>query len=625
METSALGQATVLGHAMADVAAARERSRQQRLRRVLIVLTLVGVFIGLRMLNGHAAAVGWPHLPSFIADYMPAIFLVVLLGSVVVLPMLGAGRSPHVVYRAAEIDVSLADVKGAGVVVDEVVKTLNLFLAFKTFRERMGGTARRAILFEGPPGTGKTYMAKAMAKEAGVPFLFVSSSAFQSMYYGQTNRKIRSYFKALRKAARREGGAIGFIEEIDAIGAARTGMGSSSGREGIAGVVNELLIQLQSFDTPTLSVRMAGVFIDIINRWLPHHRQMRRPRTAAANILVIGATNRASDLDPALLRPGRFDRSIYFDLPSRSGRREIIDYYLDKKAHHPSLDDPSKRDAFAAMTFGYSPVMIEHILDEALVWALRRGDDALDWTDIQQAKMTEEIGLKNPVEYTETERRTIATHEAGHATVAYLVGVGRKLEVLSIIKRRDALGLLAHSDIEERFTKTRSEIVSLIQIAMGGMVAEELFFGEAGTGPAGDLQAATQAAAQMVGSLGMAGSLISYDAMQMQGPANVVAKVLSSEETRESVDRILNDAKKAVRNMLDEHRHVVEALRDALVDRDELIGDEITIVIETAMDAHDEAEEIAVIEHPVIEPVNAELANPEPAGPATINLATDKP
>src|SRR5438270_6291167 len=278
---------------MADVAAAREQSRQKRLRRVLVILALVGISVGLRMLNGHAVAVGWPHLPSFIADYLPAIFLVVMLGSVVVLPMIGAGRSPHVVYRAAEIDVSLADVKGAGVVVDEVVKTLNLFLAFKTFRERMGGTPRRAILFEGPPGTGKTYMAKAMAKEAAVPFLFVSSSAFQSMYYGQTNRKIRSYFRALRKAARREGGAIGFIEEIDAIGSARNGMGSSTTREGISGVVNELLIQLQSFYTPTAGRRMAGARMDVVNRWLPLGHQLLRPKSQPANILVIGATNRA--------------------------------------------------------------------------------------------------------------------------------------------------------------------------------------------------------------------------------------------------------------------------------------------------------------------------------------------
>src|SRR5438270_9394657 len=297
---------------MADVAAAREQSRQKRLRRVLVILAVVGISIGLRMLNGHAVSVGWPHLPPFVASYFPAIMLVLLLGSVIVVPMLGAGRSPHVLYRAAEIDVSLADVKGAGVVVEEVVKTLNLFLAFKTFRERMGGTPRRAILFEGPPGTGKTYMAKAMAKEAGVPFLFVSSSAFQSMYYGQTNRKLRSYFKALRKAARQEGGAIGFIEEIDAIGASRSGMGSSGMKEGVAGVVNELLIQLQSFDQPPGLGRLRGTLIDMANRWLPVHRQMRKKAPAPANILVVGATNRAADLDPALLRPGRFDRSIYF-------------------------------------------------------------------------------------------------------------------------------------------------------------------------------------------------------------------------------------------------------------------------------------------------------------------------
>jgi ATP-dependent Zn protease len=593
MEDQVLGQVGALGSAMADVAVQRERNRRQRLRRIAAVLAVVAVWVFVRSLAGNSVVLGRPQFPPGLISYFPAFLLVLLLGVAILVPMLGAGRSPHVVYRAGEIDTTLADVKGAGVVVDEVVKTLNLFLAFKTFRERMGGSPRRAILFEGPPGTGKTYMAKAMAREAGVPFLFVSSSAFQSMYYGQTNRKIRSYFKALRKAAREEGGAIGFIEEIDAIGAARTGMGASTAREGISGVVNELLIQLQSFDIPTAGQRVRNWSIDRVNRWLPSHRQLKAPRLQAANILVIGATNRAADLDPALLRPGRFDRSIYFDLPSRSGRREIIDYYLDKKAHVPELDDPARRDNLAAMTFGYSPVMIEHLLDEALVWALRRGGDALDWHDLQQAKMTEEIGLKQPVEYTEQERRTIATHEAGHATVAHLVGtagpggqpgtLARKLEVLSIIKRKDALGLLAHSDLEERFTKTRSEIIALIQIAMGGMVAEELFFGEAGTGPSGDLHAATTAAAQMVGSLGMAGSLISYDAMAMAGAQNVVAKVLATDSGKEAVDRILNDAKKAVGAMLDAHRHVVEALRDALLDRDDLLGEEILAVIDQAM------------------------------------------
>src|ERR1022692_1075172 len=219
----------------------------------------------------------WPHpgIPSSLLPYAPGFLLIVLLCAVMAGPLLMAGRSPHVLYRPEEIGITLADVVGAAGVVEEVVKTLNLFLAHSTFKDRMGGTPRRAILFEGPPGTGKTYMAKAMAAEAGVPFLFVSSSAFQSMFYGQTNRKIRAYFKALRKHARREGGAIGFIEELDAIGGAR-GTGPRQG-EGIPGVVNELLIQLQSFEQAPASQRLKGALIDAVNTWLPVHRRLRRP------------------------------------------------------------------------------------------------------------------------------------------------------------------------------------------------------------------------------------------------------------------------------------------------------------------------------------------------------------
>jgi len=579
MDLRSLGGARVIAAALADVGATRERVRRTRLRWLGAVLGAVLTYMVVRDLTGNGPGLPIPHMPPSMGPYLPGVLLIGVLLVVLVVPLLGAGRSPHVLYRPGEIDTRFSDVRGGGPVLDEVVKTLNLFLAHRTFSEQMGGTPRRAILFEGPPGTGKTYMAKAMAAEAGVPFLFVSSSAFQSMYYGQTNRKIRSYFKALRRYARKEGGAIGFIEEIDAIGAARSGMGSGGGREGITGVVNELLIQLQSFDQPTTWSRMQGWFVDAVNAWLPSRRQLHKRRVSAANVLIIGATNRASDLDPALLRPGRFDRSIYFDLPTRAGRRDIIDYYLDRKAHDAELDEVERRQTLASVTFGYSPVMIEHLLDEALVWALRRGADRLSWSDIQQAKMTEEIGLASPVEYSEAERRTIATHESGHATVAWLVGKGRKLEVLSIIKRRDALGLLAHSEIEERYTKTRSEIDALIQISFGGMVAEELFFGETSSGVAGDLKMATTAACQMIGALGMGSSLVSLEAVSGGDP---VAKVLSHEDARSEVERLLAAARDGVRDMLGRSRHVVEALRDALLERDELVGHEIVEVIEAA-------------------------------------------
>jgi ATP-dependent Zn protease len=579
----------------ADVTAAAEQARQRRLRRLAIALTLIALPLLVRLLigsiryasgdlTGAASVFRWPipHLPAGAGTYVPSVILIGVLIMVLAVPLLGAGRSPHVLYRPEEIDTRLADVVGAGAVVDEVVKTLNLFLAYRTFRERMGGTPRRAVLFEGPPGTGKTYMAKAMAAEAGVPFLFVSSSAFQSMYYGQTNRKIRAFFKALRAHARREGGAIGFIEEIDAIGATRAGLGPGGGREGIAGVVNELLIQLQSFDQPTTAMRLNGALVDLVNRWLPSHRRLRKPALTPANVLVIGATNRAGDLDPALLRPGRFDRTITVDLPSRAGRREILDYYLARKAHSAELDEPARRDALAGATFGYSPVMLEHLLDEALVWALRRGAGHLNWDDIQKAKMTEELGLAQPFAYADKERVTIATHEAGHATVAWLVAPERNLEVLSIVKRNTALGLLAHSEAEERWTRTKSEIEALIRIAMGGMVAEELFFGETSSGVSGDLQNATEAAAQMVGSFGMAGSLISLDAVRAPGGPNIVAKVLSDDSCRAAVDALLNQARDEVRSLLSQHLYLVAGLRDALLERDELLGDQIGSVLEAA-------------------------------------------
>jgi len=421
------------------------------------------------------------------------------------------------------------------------------------------------------------------------------------MYYGQTNRKIRSYFKALRKYARLEGGAIGFIEEIDAIGAARGGMGSGPGREGIAGVVNELLIQLQSFDVPPGGTRLFNALVDQANRWLPPSRTLSKRSAPEANFLVIGATNRASDLDPALLRPGRFDRTIRVDLPSRSGRREIIDYYLNRKAHDTNLDTAARRDALAGSTFGYSPVMLERLLDEALVWALRDGHAAMSWDDIERARMTTELGLAQPVSYTPKEREVIATHEAGHATVAYFAAPARRLDVLSIVKRSDALGMLAHSEAEERFTRSRTECEALLKVAMGGLVAEEIFFGETGTGPSGDLAGATRLAAEMVGAYGMGGSLLSLQAAG--GPADIVTKVLSDDASRRACEELLEAAQEAARVVVRTHFHVVEALRDALIERDELVGDEITAVIEAA----GPLAAVAARDHGAGEPGDAEL------------------
>jgi len=218
------------------------------------------------------------------------------------------------------------------------------------------------------------------------------------------------------------------------------------------------------------------------------------------------------------------------------------------------------------------------------VWALRRGALALDEHDLQQAKLTEELGLGQPFEYSEHERALTATHEAGHATVAWLVAPERRLEVLTIIKRRSALGLLAHGDRDEVYTRSRKEMTALIQIAMGGQVAEELFFGDVSTGPGGDLLYATNVAAEMTGACGMGESLVSYMAIQNSAfsDTNIVGRVLGDVQGRARVEELLQRQKVTVRGLLENNLHLVAALRDALVERHELIGTEITDVLERA-------------------------------------------
>ncbi len=571
---------TILGSA--DVSRARERRRIIRQRRAVAIGSLTLGWLVMCDITGRGLfpSVTMPH---WFGPMAPMLIIVVLLGAVMVAPFVGAGRSPHTLIRPGETNVGLNDVVGIDGIKAEVVRSINLFLAHQTFRETMGGSARRGVLFEGPPGTGKTFVAKAMAKEAEVPFLFVSASAFQSMYYGQTNRKIRNYFKALRKYARTEGGAIGFIEEIDAIGSSRRGMGSS-GSEGVSGVVNELLVQLQSFDSPSRGQRIHNAWIDFINRYMPEGMKVSKVVIEPANVLVVGATNRKDDLDPALIRPGRFDRSIYFGLPGRRARAEIIAYYLGKKAHALDLDEHGAVDLVAGMTFGYSPAALERLMDESLVIALTHGRSAMTMADVSEAKMLIELGVTDATIYTTGERDRVATHEAGHATVAYFVGQTRQLDVLSIVKRRDSLGLLQHSDVEERFTQSSEELHALIQISLGGMVAEEHWFSEASTGPASDLAVATTIGAQMIGACGMGISLISVaaagDGYQVGG---IVDKVLRDKAARAELDALLIASRDEAKAIVSAHPEVVEALRDALLERDELVGSEITDVIENSL------------------------------------------
>jgi len=239
----------------------------------------------------------------------------------------------------------------------------------------------------------------------------------------------------------------------------------------------------------------------------------------------------------------------------------------------------------------------------------------MTWLDVEHARLDSEIGLGQPVSYTDHETRLIATHESGHATLAWLVAPQRRLEVLTIIKRRGALGLLAHGDREDVYTRSRQEMLALIQIAMGGMAAEEMFFGDISTGPGGDLLAATNMAAQMVGACGMTGSLVSFGAVQNSGFAdtNIVGRVLGDRDGRKAVEEVLQEQKVKAKGLLEDNRHLVEALRDALMERFELIGTEITDVLERAQAAHvAQAAGSAAPTAPAVIDLREDVASPRP-------------
>jgi ATP-dependent Zn protease len=600
-----------------DVGATREVRRRQRLWRLAAWVSVPTAFLWYRLLDGRPFnPFALPHIDPLLL--MPGLFFGALI-LLLAVQFLATGKSPHTVVRPEQIDVSLKDVVGIDPVKDEVVRSLNLFLAHKTFAREMGGRPRRGLLFEGAPGTGKTHTAKAMAREAGVPFLFASATSFQSSFQGASQRKVRMFFRALRAAAEREGGAIGFIDEVDAIAKSRRGVtaatpatSSISSCGGLTGlpvaahptgstevtaftgggdldsVVNELLVQMQSFDEPTGWAKFRGRMLEKINLLLPEGRQIKKAPVSVANIMLIASTNRVDQLDAALLRPGRFDRCLSFELPDRAGRRELIDHFLARKAHDAELDDEGQRNAMAAVTQGYSPAMIEGLLDESLINAVRRGATTMSRRDVERARLTTEVGMGQPKAYTDYERRLIATHEAGHTAIAWLVAPHRRLEILSIIKRRDSLGLLAHGDCDEVYTASSTDLRGRMQISFGGQVAEQIWFGDVSTGPGGDLMHATQTAATMIGQCGMGDTLITFGAIQNSAfnDSNIVGRVLADAQGRQMVEELLAEQKAITEKLLSENKHLVEALRDALLDRDELIGSEITDVLIAAEEAH---------------------------------------
>ncbi|SHE72446.1 Peptidase family M41 [Ferrithrix thermotolerans DSM 19514] len=491
------------------------------LSAMLILLVLRDVY---REISGEGLSFAI-HIPTFVTPYIPAIVLVFVLLAVVVGPMLGLGRSPHRLVRPSEIDVDSDDMLGASSTVEMIEQLLEEYRNFQVLSDRYGATPPRAVLFEGPPGTGKTMAAKVIAKRAGVPFLFVSGSSFQAMYYGQSGRKVRSYFRELRRLTRRYGGAIGFIEEFDAIGSARTNMGVSQGADGVTGVVAELLVQLQSFEHNTIVERIAVKF-GILSA------SRKSPR-----FLLVAATNRASELDPALIRPGRFDRSIHFDLPNVQSRREIVYGLVEKRVGQATAASFQPTiDRVASMSGGLSQASLYRMVEEAGVIAFHDGKRPLLEQDLWNAFAQVALGRNSGVPYNDFEKLVVSVHEGGHCCYRWFGGGKPNVSLVSILKRGEALGLTASHGEQDTYLLSRDDMLDEIAALMAGMVAEEMIFGDVTSGSSSDLKRATSLAMKYSTNLAMGRSLISLGEISPQ----TEAAILTSEgPVRDEIESIL--------------------------------------------------------------------------------------
>ena len=587
------------------------------IRRILIAATLYALY-----LTGMWLILPWGQggLPPFSIgaanSFIPALLvrlfglgftlffamMFLIVQFVALFWFLARGRT-YIIFPG-EYDATFDDVRGQKAAVEATREVVRLFQGFKKFR-KMGGYPPQGILLEGPPGTGKTLLSKAIAGEVNVPFIYASASSFSCMFMGIGNLKVMRLFTKARKFSERYGGAVIFMDELDAIGS-RGGVaqtmepypfhgpfrhgteerllqgpqeqrrtrgftdrvmgGMGMGGMGMGGMlVNELLVQMDGLEQPKGLRRFLRRMIPLFIR-----RNMRR-KVPSYNILVIGATNKADALDPALLRPGRFDRRLHVGLPDKKGRVDIADYYL-KKVRHEQID----LEKLAKATVGYSPAKIKNVVNEALIFALQDGRDSLGWEDIWAAKLTDEIGLKQPVEYDEREKVKIATHEAGHAVASwYLEREELQMQVITIIKRENALGLVSYQEREERYVRTRSDVVARIKTALAAGAAENIYFGETTTGVSGDLQQATWAAATMVGLFGMGKGLYSFGTLPNEMAGSSIGALLRDSQVREEANAILAEARKEIENLLREKSAMVEGVRDALLEREEIVGDEI--------------------------------------------------
>jgi cell division protease FtsH len=461
--------------------------------------------------------------------------------------LMAIGKSKAKVHLEADTGVTFDDVAG----VDEAKEELAEIVAFLKDPKRygrLGAHIPRGILLVGPPGTGKTLLARALAGEAGVPFFSINGSEFVEMFVGVGAARVRDLFEQARQRAP----AIVFIDELDALGRARGLAGGLGGHDEKEQTLNQLLSELDGFDT-------------------------------SKGVVLLAATNRPEILDPALLRAGRFDRQVLVDRPDKRGRVQILNVHLRKVTLSPDVSP----EEVAALTPGFTGADLANLVNEAALLATRRGSDAVTKDDFTAAVERIVAGLekRNRV-LNATERRVVAHHEMGHALVAMSLKGSDPIHKVSIIPRGiGALGYTIQRPIEDRFLMTREELESKMAILLGGRAAEQIVFEQSSTGAADDLAKATDIARAMVARYGMEPSLghVRYD----EDPGRFLGVVPGmgraprdySEETAHDIDvavrRLTTRAFERALAVLTERRAVLERGAQLLLERETLTEAEL--------------------------------------------------
>ena len=451
------------------------------------------------------------------------------------------GRSRARRYEPAGDRVTFADVAGIDEAKAELTEVVD-FLRNPDKYLRLGGRIPHGVLLAGPPGTGKTLLARAVAGEANVPFFSMAASEFVEAIVGVGASRVRDLFAQAKEAAP----AIVFIDELDAIGRSRTSgvAGFSGGNDEREQTLNQILTEMDGFDSST-------------------------------GVIVVGATNRPEVLDPALLRPGRFDRRVAVQPPDRVGREQILEVHTRGVPLGPDVD----LGRLAATTPGMVGADLANLVNEAALLAARRNHDTVLEADFTDALERIVLGAERQIMMSEEDRRRTAYHEGGHAIVGMLTEGADPVRKVSIIPRGVALGVTFSAPESDRFNYEERELQAKIKVALGGRSAEELVFGEATTGAESDIDQLTEIARQMVGRWGMSRAIGPVAVMPRDGAGPLLPGASEvSERTQQLVDdevrRIVEEAHQDVVELLRENRSKLDSLAAALLEHETLDEDE---------------------------------------------------